>query len=339
MELTPYKPTNQLSIVVPWHQIPAAKSHVSRERGTHNNLLLAAWGGIGDEICAEPTVRYAVENFKDCQITVATYHPELFSHLKLKDTYDLRKERPIEDDYLILHTIPIQNLSIAHQFYSHMHMNCVDFPAISALRMQLPEADRQVAIRPTGISDKGLYDKLASHPSHRYVAVHAGRHWESKTFPKDWWDAVIRDLLANEFIPILIGKHEDESQGYVDVDPTGCLDLRDKTSIMESMWIVQHVKWVICNDSSPLHMAAPGEAFIAFIASVKRPEFITHWRRGGFGWRMQNFSVGGLWDHVSMCPNRTDDLNMDKVDPKLVEALLPDPKVFAAHFRRIDGTF
>lgn len=320
-------------VAIPVSLIPTFRTRLAYQRGANQSLLFETWGGIGDVICSEPTVRFSLENFHDCKITVATSHPEVFRHLALHDVYDLNKERPIYDDYLLLRTIPMQsNGDLAAQFISHMITNCVDFPALSALRRQLHIQDRNVVMRPAEPKDPVLLDLVKD--SSRYVVIHAGRHWESKTFPVDWWNQVLTSVVKEGLTPILIGKHEGETQGYVDVDPEGCVDLRDKTSLNDCIWLVQNMPVLVCNDSSPLHMAASGRAWILFVASVKHPDFITHWRRppgadyNVWSWRMKDLSVSGVWSYEPACPNKTEDLVVDKLSEDVIRTFLPDPTIF-----------
>jgi hypothetical protein len=322
-------------VSLPVMMVPLFATRIAKQRDASNNLLFTTWGGIGDVICSEPTVRYAIDRFKDCKITVATQHPELFQHLNLHDTYDLKKENPIMDDYLVLQTIPTQNeSSLTSQFISHMLINCLDFPALSALRLQLPIADRYVILRPTQPQDQTVLDII--NEKQKYVVVHAGRHWKSKTFPTDWWNAVLNSIKQEGLIPVLIGKHDGETQGYVDTASDGCIDLRDKTSLNDSVWLLQRAAVVVCNDSSPLHMAVTGDAFVLFVASVKHTDYITHYRKPftiagrdvppEWSWRMENLGKDGLWNSFDSCPNKTEDVNVDNVDPELILRLLPDSK-------------
>lgn len=324
-------------VKLPVSMVPLFATKIAEQREVLKNLLFATWGGIGDVICSEPTIRYALNNYKDCKITVATRHPELFSHLNLDDVYDLTKEHPISDDYLILHTIPTQdNTLLTPQFISHMLTHCIDFPSLSALRMQIPLEHRYVVLRPNQPKDQQILDIV--NQKQNYVVVHAGRHWESKTFPVQWWNAVLDSIKQVGLIPVLIGKHDGETQGYVNTSTEGCIDLRDKTSLNDSIWMVQRMPVVVCNDSSPLHMSATGDAWILFVASVKHTDYITHYRKpftiAGqnnkpvWSWRMQNTGVGGLWDHFNTCPNKTEDLNVDKIDLSVLSKILPDPTIF-----------
>lgn len=327
-------------------QLPAFRISLAIQNGIQNDILIRTWGGLGDQICAEPTIRYALKTFKHCRFWLASEAPWLFEHLKFEGVFHLPHEIPDTDQYLLWDTIPPpEEGSIHWQFGSHNLIHCVDFSSISALRGQLPVSDREIMLKPKVDAERLRQIPISKYP----IYVHAGKHWASKTFPKDWWDAVLRALIESGVTPILIGKNptkEDieidpdaENRGTVDVNSNGCIDLRNRLSAMESTWLLQsHYAVLLTNDSSPLHMAASGQAWIGFIATCKHPDFITHWRQGQWGWRMKNFGKGGVWDHVNYCPNQgpNEAVTYGMADEAILRSWLPDPKEFAewAHSRR-----
>lgn len=309
------------------------------------NILIVTWGGIGDQICAEPVIRFAIDNFKKDgnRVSIATEIPELFYHLEPYELFDTKNgHRPIPDDYLIFNTIPQQNgMNILDQFLTHMHSHCVNYPAISVLGGELPISDRNVVLKPEMPGPGILHDIV--NEKQKYVAIHAGRHWPSKTFPVQWWNKLIEMLVSEGLTPVLLGKQVAESEGYVETISDGCIDLRDKTTLSECIWLLQRMCVLLSNDSSPIHMAATGNAFIGLVASVKRPDFIMHYRWTGglncddswvikgkhleFAWRTKDFSKGGLWEKSSLCRNRYEDLNLDECDPNFIPSILPDQKL------------
>lgn len=326
------------SIAIPFRKLPAGRTTIAVRKGVQNNLLIRTWGGIGDQICSEPTLRYALKHFKDVKITLASELPELFSHLKFHDVYDLRKESPIWDDYICFQTIaPLDDL--VWQFANHMVTHCVDFTSICAFRMQLPVNDRVVKLEVPApgmdtIVRQTMHD-IALNPEN-YVIVHAGRHWPSKTFPADWWNEALESIIDQQLVPILIGKEgvdKMDNQGTVQVDTRGCIDLRNKTSLLETIWLLQQSGVVICNDSSPLHMAVTGEAWVGCIATVKHPDFIFHWRKpletgdAIWAWRQEALNVGGMWELFDALPNKKDKLDLDQCEETQLRTWLPDPKI------------
>lgn len=313
-------------IVLPAREIPSFRVSEARRRGVADNLLFTTWGGIGDQLCAEPTLRFALDTFKNCNVSLATAYPELFTHLNFVKVYNTREEQPIKENYLVFDTIPDPS-RLSFEFFSHSVTHCVDYPAISSLRCTLPISYKSVIQRP--IVSEETQKHLSQFTDKKYVAIHAGKHWQSKTFPKWWWDEVLSELIRLEFVPVLFGKEIDETQGTVDVNPYRCIDLRNILSLSESIWLLQRMNSMITNDSSPLHMAATGKAHIAFVASAKHQDYIYHWRREPgvepqWAWRMQHFNSGGIWDLLSHCPNQEESVLIDKVDEKILESWLPE---------------
>lgn len=310
-------------VVIPAHMHPLFRTEIAIQNGVERNLLFRVWGGIGDMACTEPTLRYALKMFKECKISLATECPELFTHLKFEQVFDLRKEKPDYTKYLVFDTItPPDDSNLVWLFFSHMLTNCVDFPSMCSLRLQLPTADKEIQLgskEPKSIpEDDYFYIKNG-------VAVHAGRHWQSKTFPKNFWDKVLVGLKSRGITPVLIGAETDDNRGTVDVDSTGCIDLRGRLEISESVWVLQQVAVLLTNDSAPLHLAASGDAYIGYIATCKHPDLITHWRKGQWQWREKNFGKGGIWDTVDFCPNKGDKVEAEFVAPELLNSWLPSP--------------
>lgn len=334
------------SITLPINFIPLFRSTIAIQNGVEKNLLFKTWGGLGDQICAEPTLRYALKHFRGCNISLASEKPELFKHLPFDNVIDINEATPNWDKYFVFETItPPNDTNLVWQFFSHMLTNCVDFPSLCALRSQLPIEEREILLSPTKPFDPQIKNYAG------YTLVHAGRHWPSKTFPKDWWDNVLSELVASGLTPVLIGANTDDNRGTVDVETTGCVDLRNKTSVNDIVWLCQRAKVLLTNDSSPLHMSASrdpndpltGRTHIGYIATCKHPDFITHWRRPPadlfdkqklefanvslrWQWREENLGLGGMWDIINHCPNNKEEITVDQVDESILREWLPDPK-------------
>lgn len=311
-------------IQLPARQIPSFRTEAAIEKGVERNILLKTWGGLGDQICAEPTIRYAIKYFKNCKVSLASEKIELFSHLDLADIFDLKKHHPIWEKYFIFETICSPE-HLTWEFFSHCLTNCVDFPSLCAFRMQLPTEDREIILRPAAPS---FIDQKWLGPESVYV--HPGRHWPSKTFPKDWWDSVLMDLVSAGRVPIIIGADTDDNRGTVDVNTYGCIDLRNKLSITDSIWLLQRANVLLTNDSAPLHMAASGDAWVGFVATCKHPDYIKHWRHGEFGWREKNLGLGGIWELVDACPNKDQRITVDQVEEDQLRKWLPEPSSVVA---------
>jgi hypothetical protein len=305
------------SVAVPSYMIPGFRTQVALERKTEKNLLIVAWGGLGDQVCCEPTVRHALEYFKGVDISLATHIPEVFRHLPLKNVFKLEHDKFDDSEYLTFHCIP-QNNDLAWQFINHNITNCVDFPALGAFRSMLPIASKSVK----------LFAEPILLPRDLSVVVHPGKHWPSKTFPKSFWDAVLAGLRGHGITPIIVGKNmgADDNRSTVDVDPMGCVDLRDKLDINGLTYLLQNSKVILTNDSCPIHIGASGSAFIGFVATCKHPDFISHWRNGVWSWRMTNLGRGGIWETIDHLPNKPTEIVVDKCTPEQMNAWLPKPE-------------
>ncbi len=316
--------TRNDTLQIPAMFMPGFRSTVAIQNGVEKNLLFRTWGGIGDQICAEPTLRYALKMYPKCRIALETERPELFAHLKFDRVYPLPHERANHDDYLVFETIvPPNGSNMVWQFFGHLTTNCVDFASLCALRSQLPIAEREVRLPKTKGRLNGYDFECAP------IVVHPGRHWPSKTFPKDWWDQVLSELVTQGFKPVIIGADTDDNRGTVDVDTNGCVDIRNKLGILDTVELLRGAKVLLTNDSSPLHMAVDSEAWIGFVATCKHPDMITHWRQRRWGWRMVNHGSGGIWDVLDYCPNKGEEITVENVDPELLRSWLPNPAQFA----------
>lgn len=320
------------TIVMPCVAIPSCRTHHAIEHGIDKNFLIRAFGGIGDQVCAEPSVRYAINHFPDCEVSVESLNPDLFQHLKLKGNFNEKDLTPEQKDQYFCFQSMFGSDHLAWEFLCHMIVQCVDYPALNMWRCQLPTQERNVVLIP---HEQQREVARAINPK-TDVVIHPGRNWQSKTLPVEFWDKVIQYLVSHDSRPILIGGRSvfDDKGGTVDVDTTGCIDLRNLLAVMQTTAVCQTAKVVLTNDSAPLHLAASGEAWIGFISTVKHPDYITHWRKAPwdeviYGWRMKNHSKGGMWETMNLNPNHTSPIFFDKCDEELIRKWLPDPIEYA----------
>lgn len=317
---------------IPAFMIPSWNVEQAFKKGTQKKFLIKTWGGLGDQVCAEPAIRFALKAFPQCEISLASEAPELFSHLNFKEVFDLRRAVPHFDNYMLFETI-VPPTHLMWEFMSHMLSHCVDFPSVCMFRCQLPNSEKEIKLPDYEITSDGVKDVLRL--GKKAVVVHAGRHWQSKTFPLGWWESVVAEFKKSGFEVVLVGKTVDENVGYVHVSGEGCIDLRDKLLLTDLIALLKGCEFLFSNDSSPIHIAAAGNAFIGFVASCKHPDFITHWRNGQFGHKMKNFGRDGLWNHVDHSPVQNCEVKAEELPEGLIERLLPDPAEVAQFYREL----
>jgi ADP-heptose:LPS heptosyltransferase len=324
------------SIVVPAMQVPPFRVQRAAMKNRLNHILFIARGGVGDQICAEPTLRYSIEHFGNKnKFYLAAYDglAELFTHLKFERVFDLREEQPIWENYLVMETIVDQtrqdhNAHMSDEFFSHCLTHCVDFASMSALRAQLPTKDREIKLDPR--MPRIYLQTIAERKD--TVFIHPGRHWQSKTFPPEFWAVVVKRIGEQGMTAVIIGAdRKDTGTVQFEYDEKHVIDLRNKTTLAESLWLLKHARCLLTNDSAPLHGAASGDAYVGFIATIKHPDYITHWRHGEFGWRMRNFGKSGVWDIIDHNPGNEnpDIVGVEWVKPEILASWLPDPIEYA----------
>ena len=317
------------TVQLPAREIPTFRTFDAIRRGKEKNFLLKTWGGLGDQICAEPTLRFALDTFKGCEISLASEVPELFGHLRFKRVYDLKTEKPDENDYFVFDTISTPD-RLTWEFFSHCVTNCVDFPALCAFRSQLPVSYRHVQLQPH-LPSVSVQNMLLDD---RTVILHPGKHWPTKTFPAEWWNRVIDSLWKQDCMPVIIGGSTEQNPGTVTgIETDHAVDLRCRLTVSDSIWLLQNAKALITNDSSPLHMAAShdprydsGKAMIHYVATCKHPDFISHFRFGEWAWRMKNHGLGGIWETLNHCPNQEETVQVDQCTAEQLESWLPVPE-------------
>ena len=239
-------------------------------------LMIECHGGLGDQVCAEPTFRFINTHWPRYNLHIITNHPELFTHLNAK-IYD-HDVRGISGPCLKVNTHPKDDI-----FMEFPQVHTVDYISLRLLKMQLPAADRQIKIpvKPEHFESVKKYDISDA------VIVHPGSSWQSKTFPASVWQSYINILLKNGHKVAVIGKNyrpnKDEVRGIVPPDLWGCINLIDKLSLLEMCAVLASSPILITNDSGPAHLSGAFSNEVGIISTVRRPDTLFHWRDGVFG--------------------------------------------------------
>lgn len=310
---------------MPAMEVPSFRLHVAKEKNVEKKLLFATGGGLGDYICVEPVFRYAFNTFKDCEISLVSNFPELFRHLPFKKVYHEKTEKPIYENYLTLRPMP-DHEGLQCEFVTHLWSHCIDYQSVNMFRGQIPNEDKEINLFP---DETEMYGASYINPE-TDIVLHPGRSWQSRTFPVEWWNGIIAEILAKGFHPVLIGSNSAmQDRGTLDVNSSHCLDLRDKLPIMNTVAVLQKARVVITNDSAPLHMAASGRAWIGVISTARHPYYITHVRNKTWGWREENLSLGGVWQTYDLSPGTLKTINISECCPDKLLSWLPDPKSVA----------
>lgn len=290
-------------------------------------LFIWSFGGIGDVICAEPVLRFIREKaYPDADIYVMTRNPELYSHIPNLNISDKYPEGEFDAVY------EINTHFVAHnQFHAlvpHSLVHPVDWISLAALGRQLTNPEKEIHLEAGDLEE---VKKIHPHPE-RLVLIHPGRGWETKTFPKEWWEEVIKGCREAGMEVGLIGKEVSPEHGYVKTDVKVDADFRDKISLKSLISLIAASPLLITNDSVPVHIAGAFDNKIILIPSCKHPDRILPYRNG-----QQYYKAKAIYkkivddDHVTT-PTSTigwklGDWQIGKFKPgHTIEEYIPEPK-------------
>lgn len=307
-------PENQLIPII--HQDLKQWMNDAPEYKYQRKIVVSVSAGMGDQLCAEPAVRYMINHiYKDADVSVVTHHPRLFSHLPLKvmdynDYETYQKQGKVTSDTLILYSCPSDEKS-KHQL-SHVMFHPTDFATMSMYKQAIPIREKDIKLEVYHDDFANLLEITGGDSLKDLIVVHAGKWWASKTFPTDWWQEIIDKITATGQKVALIGKTIDEKQGYQPVIcPEGSYDFRDLTSLSEMIALISEAKITLTNDSSPIHIAGAFDNWLICMPSAKHPDHILPYRKGS-----QYYKTKALYKKLTIDSLRTNYLmpETDNID-------------------------
>jgi len=246
------------------------------------NINVQVHGGLGDQICAEPVIRYIIEKaYPDARIHVTTWYPRAFMHLPVP-VYDMGTFKPKDDtSYYEIHTMAKHGCP-SWRYVSPNQMHTTDYSSVMSLRGTIPNDCKHIKLKVLKEDYEELEKVVGSDLDFdNCVLVHAGRGWPSKTFPKEYWEEVVRELSKVGRV-ILIGKHISDEQGVVKLDniPSDVINTINLLSLGGIFALVSKAKVLLTNDSAPVHIAGAFDNYIALIPTCKAPDHVIPYRYG-----------------------------------------------------------
>jgi len=133
-----------------------------------------------------------------------------------------------------------------------------------------------------GPEDEKHADELLSSlldPDRPLIAIAPGSIWNTKRWPLEYYNQLVKSLLKNGFSIVLIGGESDRSQcdhllkdNHPANSVTQIINTAGKSNLLTSSAILKSAKLLICNDSGALHMAnaVKTKVFAFFGPTVKR---------------------------------------------------------------------
>jgi hypothetical protein len=300
--------------------------------------------GLGDVTCTEPVARYCRDHlYVDEDFIIITDKPELFKHLNVP-IYGNNDKVPNSSNYYVMKCFGDVESPVQGQYLSHSQMHCIDFCSFMAFRRQIP-----LQLKPLQMYDysededikESLYSKIKPKLEElgitedvydylkRSVLVHAGKHWDSKTFPRETWESWTQAINDKNLPVINVGKTIEKHQGIVafDIPKTNSLDLVDQLSLKELIAVIRLCPILLTNDSAPIHIAGAFDNWIIPILTCKDAEYVMPFRKNKDGYVVQDYKVKMfermVFSVAQHRPNQIDGFKIDYVPPADVLKVIP----------------
>lgn len=291
------------------------------------NIRYRIHGGIGDAICAEPVARHLNETiYPNDNIIVETWFPGLFKHLKC-NVIGISDFKPEFDTPYHKIDSMVNEEHVAWQIMSPNLMNTTDFISLVSLRKILPDDVRQIRLAVTSEDIAEVIDVTKAQNLSELILVHPGKGWNSKTFPKKYWQDILDGLVKAGKKVAVIGKSISNEQGTVEIDPPeSVLDLRDLLSLSGLIALISQARVLISNDSAPIHIGSAFDNYIILIPTCKHPDWVLNHRKGNRYHKAAALYKKLMSDEYKSDPMNLDGETVDKVPGDYME-YLPDPEV------------
>ena len=236
--------------------------------------------GLGDTICATPTIRKVSEAY-DAPISVYSKHPEVFKNLSYVESSlhydDIHENQELKDsyDYYYQTEIALTHFNDQDVKFKHSHMDIRQIHA-NFIGFTLLKKDSHCDF----IADR--YKPIDNLPE-KYIVIHATESWPSKDWGFENWNSLCNTL---DYPIVMVGKESSEVGSFnvqkptYDLRPKMGLDLRNKTNVHQLCHVLDKAQLVITNDSSVMHLSGTTDTEILVLGSSQRPEIRFPYRNG-----------------------------------------------------------
>ena len=304
------------------------------------HLYISVNGGLGDQMCAEPALRYLSKLYKKDEIVIATHFPALFRHLKIKDNISVvqhgKSNLRMDTPYWIKSSLPGPE-TINWAMMSQLLCHTVDYSSIALLKRILPAKDREIKFQVNKSDYDELFNIMGTDNIKDFVVIHPGRHWNSKTLPAEYWQAIV-DGYKKKGPVVVIGKDAPGdppdfihgARGTVDIDTEGVLDIRNKHDVQHLAALLSLAKLLISNDSAPIHMAGAFDNWIYIIPTCKHPEHVLPYRNGSVFYKTKSFYKKLVLDDVESRPTQVEQTSAEVENINWNDYLVPAEDIIEA---------
>ena len=249
--------------------------------------------GLGDLLCATPTIKVIAESYGQ-KITILSSLPELFKnnpYVEKSYKFNSMNYDYFVDNYIIHNSF--YNVGKKNERgieYKHNKIDIRQFHAIN-LGFMLLKDEMECFYQPTEPCKLHI-------PTEKYVLVHAAQNWASRTWSAENWAELCRKLIELSYVVIVIGKDSSEvgffnvQKPVFNINVDKCIDYTNKTSISDCWYLIDKCHAFVTMDSGLLHLAGTTDANIIQLGSSINPEFRKPYRKGSQDYKLKYVSGG-----------------------------------------------
>lgn len=220
-------------------------NHIKQKRNpppSLNRVYIKRTDAHGDVLVAASVAAALKKNHPNCNITFATAcfeaiqdHPHIDYMVPLAFNADSRAPVVTMNGY-----DAVYDLDRAYELRPHMHL--MDAYALAA---GVRREDCELFFKTEHLGGTGI-----NIPTDKYVVMHAGRtSWVGRNWRVEYFDEIATRLREAGYYVVLVGIGRDNLVSNVS------LDLRTKTKVYQTAFLIKHSRFFIGIDSFPMWMA------------------------------------------------------------------------------------
>lgn len=116
---------------------------------------------------------------------------------------------------------------------------------------------------------------IIPNPGNKIIAIAPGSVWNTKVYPKEYFEKIINHLITEGYYIYLIGGKEDRNlcESIKNKFNTNVFSLAGMYNPYETILFLKNVSLLICNDSAPTHLGMAADIPVLTIYCSTIPEF------------------------------------------------------------------